>query len=316
MKKIFFLSVVHISFSVFAVETVNIIDGFTAKHAARASNNKTSCICQIGQEPAMQLWFFKKGCEVWLNEQKDCDEKRILKTDPYKKEGYRGIDMGPQFRNGMLKLGYVGHWGAGIESYNYFKRVIIPTIERFDVSIFWDNSGCSGLNAPEVILELSYMQSDLAYKLNKIGFEHQLNILTMDLNLKKSSNADEAAVAATLKKIEDLENVRPLPPQEYPVLYKAVQVSSIGVWDRKFNQSSNLWALVDFQSRKVIYPNCQEFEDQACTGAYQNNESGNCIGSGGKLEQIICCDLSVARPSEVGQVNASSQSKWTRTCQN
>lgn len=316
MKEILLFAILSISFASFASDIDLAVEGFWARQKRNSPLAKVSCVCQMGQQPFIQKWFFKKGCEIWLDEQTGCDEKRILNEDSYTKMGYKGIDLEPQFQNGFLKLGYVGHWGANLESYTYFTTVLVPTMEKYKVSILWDNSGCSGLSSPAAVLDLSYMQTDLDFRLKKIGYDHQLAILKIDLQYKKLSRADENTINSILQKIEDLLKNPPVPPPTYPVLFRAVQVKSIGIWDRKFNQKSNLWSMVDFQKKEIIYPACKEFEGQSCTSAYQGGESGKCLNPDRGLETIICCEQENNFQVEDARANSNAQWKLKRDCRN
>jgi hypothetical protein len=54
-------------------------------------------------------------------------------------------------RGGELRLGYVGHWDGTVISDIYIRRVIVPTMRKYDVNAVVDNKGCSGLANPKAI---------------------------------------------------------------------------------------------------------------------------------------------------------------------
>jgi hypothetical protein len=288
MLKVLASALLLISSTAFASDPSDLIEKFYSVKIESNPETKISCICQIGQEPVTQKWFFKKGCQTWLKEQVNCNEKRILDKSSSSSKDYTGIELDSQFKDGILKLGYVGHWAGKAESYNYFKEVVEPTLKKYNVSIFWDNSACSGLETPEDVLKLFYIQKDIDQ--NAADLFYKYNIQTLELKLRFAEIDNNKKLQAELSaKIENLKKNKPSPIANYSVLYRANQVTSIGIWDRKFNPKSNLWAMADLQSRQITYPECNEFKAQSCTGTFQKNEVGTCRNDSGELEKIACC---------------------------
>lgn len=105
------------------------------------------CICQTGEKgvrfvpdslAGVEKFFFKEGCDVWLNNQMNCNSKKVLSIND------NLLDYIPEDSNEkVLKLGFVGHF---IGAYYMNERVTkeLPEIIREkDMSIQLDDTSCS-----------------------------------------------------------------------------------------------------------------------------------------------------------------------------
>lgn len=251
------------------------------------AQSKTCCICQIGAEPAYQRGFFEKGCEMWLQEQPQCDSSAITDLNPYHSQIKESLLPVESCEGGQVLLGYVGHWDSALRSYAYFQRVIAPTMNKYKVDMYWDNTACSGLDNPKQFVGLYTNEKSFYMTMRKI---------------KEDSYKSRLEISQRFK----------TPPPEKPVLeeiphafagkfeYKANQVRSIGMWDRFAGASNaNFWAIANLTEGKVIYPACKDFEGTACSYAFQPQDQGVCQNPDQSLKKLKCCYSSVwSNPSE------------------
>ncbi|RYZ83471.1 MAG: hypothetical protein EOP06_19915 [Proteobacteria bacterium] len=112
---------------------------------------QTPCICQTGTRPAYQTPLFKLGCKQWLREQTGCSSKQIVPMPDFQKK-VSSYDLPPTAPGSTLTLGYVGHWGSTIESQLYIFNVVLPTLNRYDINVVVDNTGCKGAEQPQVLV--------------------------------------------------------------------------------------------------------------------------------------------------------------------
>jgi hypothetical protein len=108
------------------------------------ANADKCCFCEVGTDPANQMGFFKKGCQLWLNMQKNCDSKEIVPE----RTQYQFRDL----KCDNLAIGYVGHWSSALETAIYLRDFIAPTMQKFALkNVVVDNTACSGMNNPEIV---------------------------------------------------------------------------------------------------------------------------------------------------------------------
>lgn len=113
--------------------------------------NEIHCICQFGTTPIYQIPFFKLGCLKWLHEQNRCDSIKIIELPDFK-NSFHEINLPYSAKDGLLKLGYVGHWANTQDSALYILKVILPTIEKNNVNVLIDNTACKGAEVPQLIV--------------------------------------------------------------------------------------------------------------------------------------------------------------------
>lgn len=241
---------------------------------------KVSCICQIGLEPSYQRGFFKKGCEKWLEEQTDCWDRKVI--DQSTDEG--ALPLEAAVAEGLLKLGYVGHWGSALQSYAYFQKTIKPTMMKYRVGVFWDNTACKGLDHPESFL-------------SNIEFERKFAILQRNNDIE--ANNLQERFAKLLNTTPRYRPVRELPFwMTATLVYRANQTTSIGMWDRYIGGASvNFWAVVNVQNSSITIPKCREFLDKICL-ATQKGETGSCSMQENEQKKLVCCPYT--SPSQEG----------------
>lgn len=246
--------------------------------AARAGGG-TCCVCQIGLKPAYQRGFFRKGCETWLQEQKGCSSSAVIdaETKPLPVAACAG---------GSLRLGYVGHWSGVGETYNYYLQYVQPAMNEQRVSVYWDNTACKGLDKPDAFLSLFKIEKDYLLKRQE---------------LRRRSN--EIRRALTGKSDDD-------PVEELPYAFqgdfvlRAIQVRSIGMWDRFIGGSSaNFWVQLDVQNGRASYPSCGAFEGKDCWLGVQEGDEGRC-DDGGVLRTLAC------KPRRASPGSADSGGVW------
>jgi hypothetical protein len=234
---------------------------------------KTACVCQIGLDPFYQRGIFRMGCDRWLREQPNCDFSVI--QDLSTEKGPLALDA--SVTRGTLRLGYVGHWANTIESYNYFQQTVAPTMNKYKVAVAWDNTACSGLAKPESFLELLNIEKDYSLRMQEID---------------RQSNKNREIIAQMTKGRYTPTPVREIPFwMTAPLIYRANQTRSVGLWDRYIMaSSSNLWAMVNVKQNKITFPTCEAFLSQPCTAPYQLKETGRCRIPSGRLKSIVCCE--------------------------
>lgn len=236
------------------------------------AQGKTTCVCQIGLEPSYQQVFFEKGCRKWLEEQKDCDSKEIRPQF----QGNDQLVLNEDSSDGTLKLGYVGHWGNTVQSYNYFVRYLAPAMNKYRLGLYWDNTACRGLDDPKKFMSL------LEISRNNENVMRESDI---------RSNELQKSIARIYGREAKLKPVRELPFwMTAPFTYKANQVISIGMWDRYVGGSSaNFWAVVNVANNKITLPKCEQFHDKMCYQGNQLGESGRCVQPDGQIKNLVCC---------------------------
>lgn len=104
---------------------------------ALAGSQKTCCVCETGTFPSKETGFFYQGCRFWLDDQKNCTTRQIVP------KGYQYENLA--CTEGLLKIGYVGHWSGSIETVRYIEQVLVPLMNQNNVDIFVDNTACLAL---------------------------------------------------------------------------------------------------------------------------------------------------------------------------
>lgn len=118
---------------------------------AHAATGGKCCYCEIGAEPVSEGKFFNMGCKLWLKDQKNCDVKEIVP------QGTDYSAMNLACDGGTLSVGYVGHWNSSEEMVEYLQASIVPVMAKHHVSVTVDNTACSSMNNPPVIV--NYIKS-------------------------------------------------------------------------------------------------------------------------------------------------------------
>ncbi|MFP5520545.1 MAG: hypothetical protein ACLGGX_11620 [Bdellovibrionia bacterium] len=218
-----------------------------------ANATQKACICLMGTEPRRETGFFKKGCEEWISEQKNCSHKSIEFIDYYKKDW----QLPASVQGGSLELGYVGHWPDTALSIAYFNNILIPMINKNKVDVSFDNTACNGL--------------DDAKK-----FTGYFDILKDYYSNMHSLNSSRYPLPTWMTKT---------------IKYRANQVVSVGMWDRFVGGSSmNFYADVDLNKSTVKYPSCSKFLDKVCHQGMQKGQSGLCEELDGSIKTLSCCE--------------------------
>jgi len=105
---------------------------------------RTFCLCQTGSAPDIEKPAYAAGCQIWLQSQTGCLQKVI--------EEHSTLMNFPQsWRNGVLRLGYVGHWGSSRETVDFLARAIIPAVWGRNLSVDWHNSACGVMDDPTLV---------------------------------------------------------------------------------------------------------------------------------------------------------------------
>jgi hypothetical protein len=105
---------------------------------------RTFCLCQTGTEPDIEKPAYAAGCQIWLNNQVGCHQKVM--------EEYNTLMNFPQsWRNGVLRLGYVGHWRNSRETVDFLSRAIIPAVWGRNLSVDWHNTACGVMDDPTFV---------------------------------------------------------------------------------------------------------------------------------------------------------------------
>ncbi|MGZ3788175.1 MAG: hypothetical protein ACXVLQ_06605 [Bacteriovorax sp.] len=73
------------------------------------------------------------------------------------------------------------------------------------------------------------------------------------------------------------------------IQYFANQAISLGEWDSFVPQKTNLWSLVDGAMNEAIFPRCEWFLGQTCSGTFQKNEMGVCQMYESKEYKLLKC---------------------------
>jgi hypothetical protein len=102
------------------------------------------CFCEIGNYPVNERGWYKNGCQLWLSSQKNCTTKEIVDQNTH----YASKDL----KCNQIVLGYVGHWENSYETVTYLNNIIAPLMERHPASVFIDNTACSAMKDPELVL--------------------------------------------------------------------------------------------------------------------------------------------------------------------
>jgi hypothetical protein len=113
-----------------------------AGHCAFA---ETGCYCETGNQPRFETPLFKLGCDIWLAQQTGCAFKKTVAEN----FDYANPDE-PAFTD--LKVGYVGHWGSSAQTVLYLLSSILPVMRDKGVSVEVDNTACSGMDNPPLVL--------------------------------------------------------------------------------------------------------------------------------------------------------------------
>jgi hypothetical protein len=106
----------------------------------------TCCICQTGLKPTNEIHWFKKGCKLWLSKQKNCSSKKI---EPIDKVDL--VNSALKCEGGVVKLGYVGHWGSSSELIDFLSKSLVPTSKAYKVDIDYDQTACTSMNNPALV---------------------------------------------------------------------------------------------------------------------------------------------------------------------
>lgn len=104
------------------------------------------CICQTGIGPTKWIPFFKLGCAVWLGQQKNCGYK-----DTHSFGDYDLSHIPKSCDGGILKLGYVGHWGTSQGTIFYSQKIIKELVQDRNMSVEFENTACRGSDDGEKI---------------------------------------------------------------------------------------------------------------------------------------------------------------------
>lgn len=128
-----------------------------------AWGSDTYCLCQTGATPLVQTPAFWTGCQVWLRAQNECSEKRT--------DGFGGaLELPRHWRNGTLRLGYVGHWDNANQTISVLRNDILPALADRRLNLDWRNSACGPMDDPEYVQnELPYMRFERGTFVRIIG---------------------------------------------------------------------------------------------------------------------------------------------------
>lgn len=107
---------------------------------------QTCCVCQIGEKPVKQQHWFKKGCQIWLKNQKDCSWKI---RSVIQRAGV--LKLPESCQDGTLHLGYVGHWADSAETKKFIDELVVPTQRQLNLNIRIDNTACLAMRDAELV---------------------------------------------------------------------------------------------------------------------------------------------------------------------
>ncbi len=110
-----------------------------------SANSQKACLCEVGQYPEYQQPAFSTGCALWLREQKNC----LIKKKVSHGASYTQL---PQDIT-QLSIGYVGHWNNSRQLLTYLHMKISPLMTQKNLSVSIDNTACSSMNEPTLILD-------------------------------------------------------------------------------------------------------------------------------------------------------------------
>lgn len=121
--------------------------GFTLKAQAAL------CLCQYPTENSKygsgykeEVSLYKLGCKFWLLTQKNCHSRKTINIED-------SLQSLAKRSNEVIKLGFVGHWSGTIETVKFLDNRIEPLIMQTGVSIEIDNTACSPMENPELVLK-------------------------------------------------------------------------------------------------------------------------------------------------------------------
>jgi hypothetical protein len=124
-------------------------------------SNSRVCVCEVQAKEhsrAAEYPFYKVGCQKWLAQQK-CGVRKVVD---------QGDDISHLFdgETQTLILGYVGHWSSSRATINYVKNRIEPIVKDHGISVFYDNTACSGASDPiEMVNYLSELDEETGSKI-------------------------------------------------------------------------------------------------------------------------------------------------------
>lgn len=155
-----------------------------------------SCYCEIGAYPTNQQKFFRTGCSLWLKDQRNCDQKKIVSQDfNYRSELIANSSIS------KLRIGYVGHWSGSEETVRYLDFNIIPVIKDFSVSVDIDNTACLAMKDPYYVRDYIWQQrlpanATLTFKGNQVNSVGKWDfILGPSLNLVAQASSNNYQVS-------------------------------------------------------------------------------------------------------------------------
>jgi hypothetical protein len=97
---------------------------------------------------------FATGCRIWLNSQRGCEQKVT-------QEHSTRMDFPQSWRDGVLKLGYVGHWYHSQQTVDFLSRSIIPAVWGRNLSVDWHNTACGVMDDPTLVQAYLRNASDI-----------------------------------------------------------------------------------------------------------------------------------------------------------
>jgi len=125
----------------------------------------TCCYCETGTFPNNEKKFFKMGCQMWLNDQKNCSAKTIVG------HGYNYVGES-QCQN--FNIGYVGHWADSYQTTYYLDQTILPLTRYPNSTVNIENTACRAMLDPYQVQ--NYMNQQSLPKNFKITFNgNQVN---------------------------------------------------------------------------------------------------------------------------------------------
>ena len=142
MKKFVCLSFLFFATSVFAQHNLG--------GNGQEGRVKTCCVCMTDAWPQKHVKWYRKGCNMWLGDQKGCNSKAVISKSEHSVSGeFKTATR--SCRNGQIKLGYVGHWGSARQSANFVDNVLVPLRNDLGANISFENTACSGLDDPDFL---------------------------------------------------------------------------------------------------------------------------------------------------------------------
>lgn len=128
------------------IKRIIIFSFFIVNNFAAAKPQK-ACFCEAGTYPEYQRPAFAAGCRLWLKEQKDCATKHEVQ------HGVSYADLPLQQDLTHISIGYVGHWINSQQLLSYLHSRINPLMSQKGLSVSIDNTACSSMNDPSLILD-------------------------------------------------------------------------------------------------------------------------------------------------------------------